>query len=316
MTWADDGSLYSSWGDGGGFGGSDSLGRVSLGFARIEGGPRRCSGDNVWGGLNPGHPARFEGKSDGIVCVGGTLYAWIEHWNPGHRTVESQLAWSKDHGAAWHLPPWAFDFREGFTLPALLNFGRDYRGARDRYVYAYSVRPTWGPGPTARTTSGWDVYKPGRVDLFRAPRDALLDRSRYEFFAGRNAEGGPIWSSRMKDRRPVFADPNGVGWCVGVAYDAGLKRYLLSTEHTATCAGDFGLFDAPEPWGPWTTVAYLTSWGKGRIQLTTFNWNFTSKWMSADGTHFTLIFSGTKSNDSFNTVAGTFIPAGVPPGLP
>src|SRR6516162_5671567 len=40
-TWGPDGHLYAAWGDGGGFGGTDSDGRVSMGFARIEGGPEK-----------------------------------------------------------------------------------------------------------------------------------------------------------------------------------------------------------------------------------------------------------------------------------
>src|SRR4051812_48998428 len=40
VTWGPDDHLYAAWGDGGGFGGSDSDGRVSLGFARIEGDPQ------------------------------------------------------------------------------------------------------------------------------------------------------------------------------------------------------------------------------------------------------------------------------------
>ncbi len=36
-TWADDDNIYCAFGDGGGFGGSNDLGRVSLGYSRIEG---------------------------------------------------------------------------------------------------------------------------------------------------------------------------------------------------------------------------------------------------------------------------------------
>src|SRR5262249_26137805 len=52
-TWADDGDLYASWGDGGGFGGTDSQGRVSIGVAAILGNPPNWTGVNVWGGREP-----------------------------------------------------------------------------------------------------------------------------------------------------------------------------------------------------------------------------------------------------------------------
>jgi len=49
-TWAADGSIYTGWGDGGGFNGpTDNMGRVSLGFARVIGLPPHIKGRNVWG---------------------------------------------------------------------------------------------------------------------------------------------------------------------------------------------------------------------------------------------------------------------------
>jgi MYXO-CTERM domain-containing protein len=94
-----------------------------------------------------------------------------------------------------------------------------------------------------------------------------------------------------------------VGWNVSVSYNAGLGRYLLCTEHDATMGGNLGMFDAPEPWGPWATVGYYSDWeGFG----TTFFWNFSNKWLSADGRDFTIVFTGVGDNDSWNTVRGSF----------
>ncbi len=50
LTWCEDDHQYTSWGDGGGFGGTNRDGRVSLGFARIEGDYPGFVGVNVWGG--------------------------------------------------------------------------------------------------------------------------------------------------------------------------------------------------------------------------------------------------------------------------
>ena len=52
LTWAADGHQYGAWGDGGGFGGTNSDGRVSLGVARIEGPWDAFTGVNVRGGKN------------------------------------------------------------------------------------------------------------------------------------------------------------------------------------------------------------------------------------------------------------------------
>src|SRR3989442_111665 len=83
VTWGPDDHLYTAWGDGGGFGGTDSDGRVSAGFARIERGPESFQSINVNGGKNAEHLASFprEGKAGGMLAVGGPLYAWVNLQN-------------------------------------------------------------------------------------------------------------------------------------------------------------------------------------------------------------------------------------------
>ena len=305
-TWADDGHLYSVWGDGGGFGGSNGRGRVLLGVARIEGDGITYTGKNIWGGHQPVKPATFGGKSYGMLSVGGTLYMWVAP-QPNPHLATSTIATSKDRGETWTLADWHFKFEDGLTIPTFLNFGRDYAGARDGFVYSYYIQPAWGPGPAKKTPAHtFDVHAPGRIHLSRVPKNAILDRWRYEFFAGLK-NGAPTWTSDVTQKQPVFSDVNGVGWNLSVSYNAGLRRYLLATEHTETHAGKFGLFDAPEPWGPWTTVAYEEAWGAGVIEVTGFYWVFPPKWMNADGTQFTMMFTGKNSNDSFNTVSGRFV---------
>jgi hypothetical protein len=147
------------------------------------------------------------------------------------------------------------------------------------------------------------VQKPGQIDLMRVPKDKIMEQAAYEFFAGLDDSGNPTWTENLATRIPVFEDHSGVGWNVSVSYNAGLGRYLLMTEHTRSFAGNLGIFDAPEPWGPWTTAGYYNNWGGFG---TTFFWNISNKWTSADGKDFTLIFTGTKDNDSWNTVRGRF----------
>jgi len=56
----------------------------------------------------------------------------------------------------------------------------------------------------------------------------------------------------------------------------------------ARFAGGFGIYDAPEPWGPWTTVFYTDNWDVGPGETS----SFPTKWMSANGTTIHLVFSG------------------------
>jgi hypothetical protein len=52
--------------------------------------------------------------------------------------------------------------------------------------------------------------------------------------------------------------------------------------------GGFGVYDAPEPWGPWTTAYFTENWDVGPGETS----SFPPKWMSDDGKTMWLVFSG------------------------
>ncbi|HFD80514.1 MAG TPA: DUF4185 domain-containing protein [Gammaproteobacteria bacterium] len=298
ITWADDDNQYTSWGDGGGFGGDNVRGRVSLGVARIEGPADSYRGHNVWGGANAESPATFTGKSYGIVCIDGILYLWRSGAGSNTTAFDFQRLYrSKDHGRTWVGADWQFTREDGFFAPTFLQFGRDYSGSRDGYVYIYAPE---------RKTDRWTIQKPGEIALIRVPRQRLFERGAYEFFAGEGKDGRPLWTHRVAERKPVFSDAaNGV-MRASATYNPGLDRYLLVTEHGRRARGNIGIYDAPTPWGPWTTVLFANAFGAPHIEANTFFWVFSNKWTSVDGRRFTLVFTGRDANDSWNTVDGSF----------
>jgi hypothetical protein len=237
-----------------------------------------------------------------MIAIGTKLYAW---WGPGSGSTsysETRLLWSTNSGASWIKSAWDLTTRsEGLIMPTILNFGEGYAGARDGYVYHYFIRKQNDAQPLT-------VHKPGQIDLARVSKDAahMEDIDAYEYFAGLNAQGNPKWTPDAAQRQPVFADSNGVGWNLSVSFNAGLGRYLLATEHKRSGQGRLGLFDAPEPWGPWTTVLYTERFGKNQIERSTFFWNFSNKWTSTNGLDSVLVFTGVNSNDSWNVVDVAF----------
>lgn len=304
VTWGPDGHLYAAWGDGGGFGGSDSDGRVSMGFARLEGGPEDYRGLNVNGGKNPEHPASFlkKGKTGGLLFVDGTLYASINLQDGPWPNVDHALAWSTNSGATWIQAGWVFPKGVGNFQPAkFLNCGPDYTGMPaelDGFVYIC------GPRQAARAGEEKELF------LARVPKQRLRERAAYEFFYGSSKDGKPRWTSDGAQMRPVFTDPNGVTPGT-VVYDPGIRRFLLTTFHTGP--GRLGVFEAPKPWGPWRTVAYSKDWGGMGAAGEGLTCEFPQKWMSADGLTLWSVFSvygegakqGIQAHDRFNLVKAT-----------
>ena len=329
LTWADDDHLYGAWGDGGGFGGTNKNGRAGLGVARISGPGHDWKGANRWGGLNPENPAQFggKGKSWGMICVGSVLYMLVVPdgvAGKGYRNhYEYVEVWkSTDHAATWRRPSWKFLQSENLTIPTFLNFGKDNSGVPSElgdYVYVYFIRPQ-NPTMEQQGPKGVKliVHKPGIIYLARVhQKNITRSKSDYQFYQGLDSTGNPLWGS-ISQKQPVFEDPNGVGWCMSAHYNPGLQRYILCTEHDSSHEGRIGIFDAPAPWGPWTTVEYFTEaspFGKSRPgshlpwRNNVFFIAFATKWLSEDGRSFTLNFTGGgrgADNDSFNTVSGTF----------
>jgi len=292
VTWASDGNLYLSWGDGGGFGGTNSDGRTSLGFARIEGTPEDFRAVNVWGGKISEHPAQFKGKSAGMISVDGTLYSFINLQNRPWPHPDVTIVWSEDLGQTWQRAPWVFTGSSGDFRPGtFLNFGRDNAGARDEYVYFY----------------GHTIGDDNNVFMGRVPKVRLKHKSAYEFYVGSDEQRQPVWSLRTEKRRPCFHDPNRVHG-FSVIYNEPLGRYLASSAHGNVAR--LGIFDATEPWGPWTTVAYHDQWAgyedkKGQALI----YSFPTAWISHDGKTLWMIYSANyppdRALDSFNLVKTT-----------
>ncbi|MGC4054716.1 MAG: serine hydrolase [Paludibaculum sp.] len=270
LTWGDDDALYTAYGDGRGFEPFTEH-KLSLGFAKVEGSASAFHGQNIRspGGERTGDGAKGP-KASGLVMVGKRLYLWVR--NVGN----AQLAWSDDHGRNW---TWGFQLDRSFGAPAFLNFGRNYAGARDQFVYAYSQ-------------DGASAYdSDNNVVLMRAPATRLTDRSAWQFFSGIDPTGAPLWSPTVEARRGVFRNPRRCQR-VDAVYHPVLKRYLLVVGFNHNSG--WGIYDAPEPWGPWSTVFETDHWdieGAHGYRLPT-------KWFGRDGRSLALVYSASHGKNT------------------
>jgi len=285
ITWADDDNQYAAYGDGWGFEPKSDR-KLSLGLAKIIGGPEDFEGVNIASKTIEGFGDDKAGpKASGMLCVDSILFMLVR--NVGN----SQIAWSDDHGANWNWCNWKFE--TSFGAPTFLNFGRDYDGRRDEFVYIYS--------PDSDS-----AYVPAdRMILARVPLDRIRNRNAYEFLRAFEESHRPMWTHKIHERCAVFVNP---GRCYrsGITYNPGLKRYLwcqILPESADTRGprfrGGFGIYEAPEPWGPWHTVFYAETWDTGPGESSTFP----TQWMSEDGRACHLLFSG---NDCFSVRKAKF----------
>lgn len=279
ITWADDDAIYSTFGDGYGFEPRLSQ-KLSLGFVRIAGGPGDFRATNVRSPDEQYGQGRAGKKAWGLLSVDGRLLMWLGHADK--RGGQAQLAWSDDHCQTWTFADWKFS---EFGLVGFVNFGRDYQGARDAFVYAYSH-----DGPLADTPADGFV-------LMRAAKQNVTHREAWEFFERLDEKAQPVWTKDGSRRGHCVARP---GACLrsGMTFNPGINRYLwwqqIPAPHDAADRGDtrfeggFIILDAPEPWGPWTQAYRTEMWDTGPGE----HGDFPAKWMSGDGRTIYLVFSG------------------------
>lgn len=280
-TWADDDNQYMAYGDGWGFSPKADI-KLSLGFAKVIGDPPSIEGINIRSktGERVGD-GKFGSPVSGMLMVDGILYMLS-------RNVENALlSWSSDHGKTWEQANWKFDVSFGY--PGFLNYGKNYEGAKDDYVYIYSHDEA-------------SAYKiSDHFVLARVPKDKIKDWREYEYFAGYKAGNKPKWSEDIRKREPVFTNP-GKCYRSRMTFNRGLKRYLWVQTITSSPPpedfrkgdpdgrfyGGIGIFESPNPWGPWETVYYKKNWDIGPGESS----SIPTKWMSDDGKTGYLLFSG------------------------
>jgi hypothetical protein len=281
-TWADDDNQYTAWGDGWGFtlGGDKS----SWGVARLAGAATSYVATDIFEETTQGSNY---GKISGLISVAGVLYAIFARQSKG--VGGTTIMSSDDYAASWSEEAWSFP-GDGVTAPAVssfLNFGKDNAWARDTYAYALGV-------------IGSD-----EVHLLRVPSNEITTSGSWEYFTGTAAS--PSWNSVAGNSVAILTEAGNVGVLFPqVQYFVPLRRYVM-TLHLAEDIGKWVMFEAPEPWGPWTEVVRYTDWcSLGGAQTEMLKRVIAPKWIDGAGEEFWMIYSCTGTYDRFNLVKGTF----------
>ncbi len=317
ITWADDDNLYGAAGDNS---------ASPMNFWRIHSGPTEPFWGTGWGVyLEQVHPMPIDPKiycqkpnldpKNGVkpaslLFINGILYMAVELHNYGdnpafnrQHNINAWIITSTDYGRTWNREASRLDFFTGrLASPHFLQFGKNYAGARDEYIYAYF--------PCGE--DGGSYWENGDYLLLgRVPKNELLNRSAWTFLTGFQDQFAPSWDSDDDLAEPVFRYPHMTGEN-HVSYNPGIGRYLMGNYsfldidgnpqpyHTpggwpaSALRSQLTLFEAPEPWGPWRLFYQNDDWGTyGDYQP-----SFPTKWMSADGR--TMLMASSGSFDDYN----------------
>jgi hypothetical protein len=329
-TWGSDGNIYLFFGDGGGFYGSNSAGRTSFGLAKLTGstpGLTTSDASNVYGGYNnTAHPATIQGKSNSIISIASNFYALGGIWQPSDPNKPAdgsngpnhyEIIYSNGNPYSWqsNYSNWFFCFENppgtnqsnntnplGFCPVSFVEFGAGNGGAIDNYVYLLGATTEnfIGNGGSCACTY-----------LARVLNDNadILNKNSYQVLTGFNTSGGPIWSAwnpNVTNMYPIFVDNGPRAMSIGkMVYNSALQRFIAVGQGGSVNQAAF--YDAPNPWGPFTSIAYFPSnldntGGWGNLGTTSFTAgygdslgiNFMNKWTSSNGLTMWATFSSDK----------------------
>jgi hypothetical protein len=121
------------------------------------------------------------------------------------------------------------------------------------------------------------IYDPvDRLVLAHVPKERVRERDAYEFLVRLEPNGDVIWSRHIPDRGAVVPIP--AQFVALTSLSSNAQTILVSMTGPSSegrFEGGLGIYDAPEPWRPATTVFYTDAWDVGSGDSA----SFPSKWI-------------------------------------
>ncbi len=205
---------------------------------------------------------------------------------------------STDLGKTWKETPHSPEkplFPEPFKplgavkigAPHFVDFGKNMEHSPDGKAYLLCMGAEDNDPKPRMANLSW--ISGDQIYLIRVKPsvETINDASQYEFFAGHDQAGTPIWTRDFGKIRPLLDWNNNMG-CVTATYDPGLKKYLMCVTDGWPTYGKMSSYvlEAERLTGPWRMVVYMKDFGEQAYFL-----NFPSKFIEKGGRTLWLCYS-------------------------
>lgn len=236
----------------------------------------------------------------GTYCVGPseeTVYEGFAYNWPWLGPLVG-FRWSKDYGRSWEESPhspekplfgengmWGNPLKIG--APHFADFGRNMEHSPDGKAYLVCHGAELDdPKPRFANLSWGSGDQIHLIHVTPSPEN-INDSSKYEFFAGHDHKGNPIWTNELIRIRPLIDWNNNCG-CVTLTYNAPLRKYRMCvTDAWPTVSKTKSyILEARDITGPWRLVTYMRNFGEQAYFL-----NIPSKFISENGRRLWLCYS-------------------------
>lgn len=185
--------------------------------------------------------------------------------------------------------------------PHFVDFGKNMQYSPDGYAYLTAHGAT-----DPKAWNGW--IQGDQVYLLRVQpsEQNMNDPSAYEFYAGKDTKGNPVWTKDFSQIKPLLEWEGHLG-CVTVTYNPGLKKYLMCVTRGLRNLGQSNRYDtmileADRLDGEWSLVKYLDRFGPVAYFV-----NIPFKFISKDGKTMWLSYSANwQDKNASNNPEGSY----------
>lgn len=313
-SWGSDGRLYSPFTDG-----------TANGVKSWSGGKNAVVGHAIIAGDDPlklqilepatipGDPAPYGGRYPcGSLMHNGVWYIGTYGLANGNYGLNWPILGpcagfhiSKDLGKTWIPSPRSTEpgkalfpepakFKDPVKLgsPHFIDFGKNLEHSPDGKAYLVGHGAIEPDLEDRKANASWITGDQIYLCRVVPSPETINDPAAYEFFAGNDDAGQPVWSREFARIKPIFEWDNRCG-CVTITYDAPLKKYLMCVTDGGTTESQYstGIYESDRMTGPWKLVSWMRDFG-----VQAYFVNLPSKFISADGRTLWLCYSANFCN--------------------
>ena len=327
-SWGSDGRLYSPFTDGKANGVSSwSLGKNAVVGHAIIAGDDPLKLQVLEPATIPGNPEPYGGRYPcGSLMHNGIWYIGTYGLANGNYEANWPILGpcagfhlSKDLGKTWIPSPRSTEpgkalfpepakFKDPIKLgsPHFVDFGKNLEHSPDGKAYLVGHGATEPDQEDRKANASWITGDQIYLCRVTPSPETINEPAAYEFFAGNDAAGKPVWSADFARIKPIFEWDNRCG-CVTITYNAPLKKYLMCITDGGTTVSKYntGLFEADQMTGPWKLISWMQDFG-----VQAYFVNIPSKFISADGRTLWLCYSANFCNHMWGRQAYRADPPG------